>query len=115
MIKGVHNFGVFVEVFNGHEGLVHISELDTKRVQSTEGSFTIGQNIDVKCLGKNEKGQMRLSRRAVMLRDSTPGDAAGNATDVINPIKTPEIVAAVPVPVPEPAKKSIVSAAEDAY
>lgn len=70
-ITGIHSFGVFVEVLPGHEGLVHVSELDVKRVTSVEASFTIGQELDVKNLGKNEKGQLRLSRRAVLLRDST--------------------------------------------
>jgi len=68
---GIHSFGVFVEVLPGHEGLVHVSELDVKRVTSVEASFAIGQELDVKNLGKNEKGQLRLSRRAVLLRDST--------------------------------------------
>jgi polyribonucleotide nucleotidyltransferase len=33
-IKGVHNFGVFVEITPGYEGLIHVSELDTKKVSS---------------------------------------------------------------------------------
>ena len=79
-IKGVHNFGVFVEVLPGYEGLVHISELDVKRITSPEAAgFVIGQKLDVKFLGKNDKGQNRLSRRAVMLRDS-PSPAAGRST-----------------------------------
>jgi hypothetical protein len=55
-IKGVHGFGVFVEVLPGHEGLVHVSELDTKRVNNPEAAgYAAGQKIDVKCLGKNDK------------------------------------------------------------
>ena len=43
-IKGIHTFGVFVEVLPGYEGLVHISELDTKKVASVEKSgFVVGQ------------------------------------------------------------------------
>lgn len=79
-IKGIHNFGIFVEVLPGYEGLVHISELDSKKVLNIENlGLTAGQKIDVKYLGKNEKGQMRLSRKAVLMRDS-PKTATGAAT-----------------------------------
>jgi predicted RNA-binding protein with RPS1 domain len=37
-----------------------------------KAGFEVGQKLDVKYIGKNEKGQMRLSRRAVLMRDSTP-------------------------------------------
>ncbi len=81
-VKGVHNFGVFVEVLPGYEGLIHISELDVKKVQSPEAAgFVKGQKVDVKYLGKNEKGQMRLSRRAVLLRD-TPLTATGSTSSL---------------------------------
>jgi polyribonucleotide nucleotidyltransferase len=69
-IKNIHNFGVFVQVLPGYEGLVHVTELDIKKIAFPEKEFTTGQKIDVKYLGKNEKGQMRLSRRAVLRRDS---------------------------------------------
>lgn len=88
-IMGIHNFGLFVEVTRGHEGLVHVSELDIKRVASVlEAGFVVGERIDVKCLGRNDKGQLRLSRRAVLLRDSgvevssglSPGLSTGLST-----------------------------------
>ena len=70
-VKGVHAFGVFVEILPGYEGLIHISELDIKKVASPDKiGIAAGQKLDVKYLGKNEKGQMRLSRRAVLMRDS---------------------------------------------
>eukprot|EP00596_Hydrurales_sp_CCMP1899_P003549 CAMPEP_0119046454 /NCGR_PEP_ID=MMETSP1177-20130426/46662_1 /TAXON_ID=2985 /ORGANISM="Ochromonas sp, Strain CCMP1899" /LENGTH=812 /DNA_ID=CAMNT_0007019621 /DNA_START=307 /DNA_END=2745 /DNA_ORIENTATION=+ len=82
-IKGVHNFGVFTEILPGYEGLVHVSELDTKKIPSPEAAgFVSGQKIDVKYLGKNDKGQMRLSRRACLLRDNTPAAAVRPVTGV---------------------------------
>ena len=80
-ILSVHNFGVFVEISAGHEGLVHVSELDSKRVNEPEKSgFSVGTQIDVKYIGNNEKGQMRLSRRAVLLRDSPTSATGGPLT-----------------------------------
>jgi len=89
-IRGVQNFGVFVEVLPGYEGLVHISELDTKRIKSPEeAGYKEGDLLDVKCLGRNDKGQLRLSRRAVLLRnqedekkDKIPSTSAAAAEDV---------------------------------
>lgn len=86
----MHAFGVFVEVVPGHEGLIHVSELDTKKIANVEAAgFAVGQKLDVKCLGKNEKGQLRLSRRQVLMRDSaatipgapasTPSSPSGQA------------------------------------
>jgi polyribonucleotide nucleotidyltransferase len=77
-VRGVQNFGVFVEILPGLQGLVHVSELNTKRVTSVEGLFKVGDKVDVKLLGINEKGQLRLSRKAVLLEDSgaTPDSPA---------------------------------------
>ena len=69
-IISVHPFGCFVELPGGYEGLVHVSELDARKVAKPEDSFSPGQKVDVKYLGNNEKGQMRLSRRAVLMRDA---------------------------------------------
>lgn len=70
-IKGIHGFGVFVEVLPGYEGLVHISELEIKKIPDpTSAGFVVGQKIDVKCLGINDKGQLRFSRRAVLMRET---------------------------------------------
>lgn len=75
-VRGVQNFGVFVEILPGLQGLVHVSELNTKRVASVEGMFKVGDKMDVKLLGINEKGQLRLSRKAVLLEEAAPAAPA---------------------------------------
>ena len=62
----IKEFGCFVEVFPGKDGLVHISELANFRVKQTEDIVKLGDEIWVKCLGIDEKGRVRLSRRAAM-------------------------------------------------
>lgn len=62
----IKDFGCFVEVFPGKDGLVHISELANFRVKQTEDIVKLGDEIWVKCLGVDEKGRVRLSRRAAM-------------------------------------------------
>jgi polyribonucleotide nucleotidyltransferase len=62
----IKEFGCFVEVFPGQDGLVHISELANFRVKQTEDIVKLGDEIWVKCLGVDEKGRVRLSRKAAM-------------------------------------------------
>ena len=62
----VKEFGAFVEFLPGKDGLVHISELANFRVKKTEDVVKEGDEISVKCLGVDEKGRVRLSRKAAM-------------------------------------------------
>ena len=62
----IKEFGCFVEVFPGKDGLVHISELANFRVKQTEDIVKIGDEIWVKCIGIDDKGRVKLSRKAAM-------------------------------------------------
>ena len=76
----IKEFGAFVEFLPGKDGLVHISELANFRVKQTEDIVKMGDEIWVKCLGVDEKGRVRLSRRAAMAeRDQQMGGAPPKA------------------------------------
>jgi len=60
------DFGAFVEVFPGQDGLVHVSELSNKRVNKPEDVIKLGDEIWVKCIGVDDKGRVKLSRKAAM-------------------------------------------------
>ena len=60
----VVDFGAFVELWHGCEGMVHISELDTKRVKEVKDVVIEGDEIMVKVLAIDEKGKIKLSRKA---------------------------------------------------
>ena len=62
----IMDFGAFVEILPGTDGLVHISQLDTERVQKVTDVVKEGDMIDVKVLGIDKQGKIRLSRRAVL-------------------------------------------------
>ena len=62
----IKEFGCFVEVFPGKDGLVHISELANFRVKQAEDIVKAGDEIWVKCIGVDDKGRVRLSRKAAM-------------------------------------------------
>ncbi len=63
----VKDFGAFVEFLPGRDGLVPISELANFRVKKTEDVVRVGDEIWVKCLGVDEKGRVRLSRKQAMV------------------------------------------------
>ena len=65
-VVSIKEFGAFVEVFPGKDGLVHISELADFRVKRTEDVVKIGDMIWVKCIGIDDKGRVKLSRKAAM-------------------------------------------------
>jgi polyribonucleotide nucleotidyltransferase len=65
-VVSTKEFGAFVEVFPGKDGLVHISELADFRVKKTEDVAKIGEMIWVKCIGIDDKGRVKLSRRAAL-------------------------------------------------
>jgi polyribonucleotide nucleotidyltransferase len=66
IVKSVKEFGVFVECLPGQEGLVHVSELADFHVEDPNDICKVGDEIIVKCVGCDEKGRVRLSRRAVI-------------------------------------------------
>jgi len=76
-IVTIKEFGAFVEVLPGKDGLVHISELADFRVNRVEDVVKVGEMIWVKCVGVDERGKIKLSRKAAMKeRDEAAG---GNA------------------------------------
>jgi polyribonucleotide nucleotidyltransferase len=65
-VVSTKEFGAFVEVLPGKDGLVHISELADFRVKRTEDVVKIGDMIWVKCIGIDDKGRVKLSRKAAL-------------------------------------------------
>jgi len=73
----VKDFGCFVEFLPGKDGLCHISELANTRVNRTEDVVKEGEQIHVKCLGVDERGKVKLSRKAAMAEMNGEVDEAG--------------------------------------
>lgn len=79
-VVSTKEFGAFVEVFPGKEGLVHISELADFRVKKTEDVAKVGESIWVKCIGIDDKGRVKLSRKAA-LRERAEAEGVGGDHD----------------------------------
>ena len=65
----IEDFGCFVEIWPGCEGLVHISQLAEKRVEKTEDVVSLGDEILVKALGPDKKGRQNFSRKEALLEN----------------------------------------------
>ena len=63
-------YGAFVEFLPGKEGLLHISEISNKRLESMDGIFNVGDTVKVKLLEVDKKtGKFKLSRKALLERN----------------------------------------------
>ncbi len=65
-VTGIKEFGAFVEVLPGIDGLVHVSELADFRVERVEDICKMNDQMWVKCIGVDDRGKIRLSRREAM-------------------------------------------------
>ena len=66
-VKSILPFGAFVEILPGKDGLLHVSELDWKRVEHVEEYLKVGDEVEVKLLEIDQKtGKLRLSRKALL-------------------------------------------------
>uniref|UniRef100_A0A0E0HX39 polyribonucleotide nucleotidyltransferase n=1 Tax=Oryza nivara TaxID=4536 RepID=A0A0E0HX39_ORYNI len=82
-IKTIAPYGAFVEIAPGREGLCHISELSSSWLAKAEDAFKVGDRIDVKLIEINDKGQLRLSSRALLPdanQESSSKQQAGGST-----------------------------------
>ncbi len=68
----IEKFGCFVELWKGTDGLCHISKLAHERVQKTEDVVKLGDIINVKVIGIDDKGRIDLSRKAVLPKPKYP-------------------------------------------
>ena len=75
-VSRIVDFGAFVEIFPGTDGLLHISEIADRRVKDVRDELKEGQQIMVKCIGK-EGNKIKLSRKAILRDEQQKAEAAG--------------------------------------
>ncbi|MGC9518667.1 MAG: polyribonucleotide nucleotidyltransferase [Desulfuromonadaceae bacterium] len=73
-VKKIMDFGAFVEIFAGTDGLVHVSELAKERVRNVTDVLNEGDKVRVKCIGVDRQGKIKLSRKEA-LADDTKSDS----------------------------------------
>jgi polyribonucleotide nucleotidyltransferase len=65
-VTGIKDFGAFVEILPGKDGLCHISEMADRRIGTVDEVCKIGDKMWVKCIAVDDRGRIKLSRRAAM-------------------------------------------------
>jgi polyribonucleotide nucleotidyltransferase len=70
LVRRIAEFGAFVEILPGTDGLVHISELDVNRVRRVEDICKVGDRMDVKVINIDGDGKIRLSRKALLVNQN---------------------------------------------
>jgi len=78
-VKSTTPFGAFIEIMPGTEGLLHISEMQHGRTEKTEDVVKKGDRVRVKLIERDERGRLRLSRKALLPKpegttDGGPGE-----------------------------------------
>ena len=68
-VVDIHNFGAFVELWPGCEGLIHVSQLDDKRVEKPSDVVKVGDEIIAIATGYDKKGKLNLSRKELLKKD----------------------------------------------
>lgn len=73
-VVDIQNFGAFVEVWPGCEGLIHISQLDLNRVNKTSDVVSVGDYVLAIATGYDKKGKLNLSRKEVLLKNKVKNE-----------------------------------------
>jgi polyribonucleotide nucleotidyltransferase len=66
IVRGIQPFGAFVQILPGRDGLLHISEIDRKRINKVEDVLKLGDEIEVKVIGIDKDGKIKLSRKVLL-------------------------------------------------
>ena len=68
-MKSIQSYGAFVEIIPGKDGLLHISEVDWKRIENMDDVMKEGDTIEVKLIDIDKKsGKLKLSRKVLLPR-----------------------------------------------
>jgi polyribonucleotide nucleotidyltransferase len=76
-VTSVKDFGAFIEILPGRDGLCHISELDDKYVERVEDVVKVGDKLQVKVIAIDDQDRVKLSRKALLREQSGEAPAAG--------------------------------------
>ncbi|GCD76823.1 polyribonucleotide nucleotidyltransferase [Thermaurantimonas aggregans] len=72
-VKSIQTYGAFIEIGKGTDGLLHVSEIDHKRIANVSDVLKEGDKIDVKLIAIDEKGKLKLSRKVLLPKPEVSG------------------------------------------
>lgn len=65
-VVAIKDFGAFMELDGGYQGLLHISEIAHERIERVADHLTVGQQLSVVCIGRDLRGNLKLSRKSTL-------------------------------------------------
>lgn len=77
-VSSIKDFGAFIEIVPGKDGLLHISEIDHFRVARVDDVLRVGETLDVKVIAIDDQNRIKLSRKALIPAPNGGGDEGGN-------------------------------------
>tara|TARA_Y100000590_G_scaffold384353_1_gene455647 strand:+ start:453 stop:2687 length:2235 start_codon:yes stop_codon:yes gene_type:complete len=86
-VAKIASFGAFVQILPGTDGMVHISELANYRVANVEDEVTVGDEVEVKVIGVDQSGKIKLSMKALLDGDSTSSSDQPNSREEVEKIE----------------------------
>lgn len=88
IVVSIKDFGAFVELDGGHQGLLHISELSHEKVTRVTDALIVGEKLKVMCIGRDLRGNLKLSRKATIplktMGETTQPEVSGDASTVVS-------------------------------
>jgi len=75
-VVSIVDFGAFIEVLPGREGLLHISEVAPQRIRKVEDVLKLGEEVEVKVIDMDNSGKFKLSRKALLVKKPETADKA---------------------------------------
>nr|WP_200876138.1 polyribonucleotide nucleotidyltransferase [Schleiferia thermophila] len=72
-VKSIQTYGAFIEIGKGTDGLLHVSEIDHKRIANVSDVLKEGDKVEVKLIAIDEKGKLRLSRKVLLPKPEVSG------------------------------------------
>ena len=70
LVKSIQPYGAFVEIAEGTDGLLHISEIAHRRLKTVDEVLKEGDRVEVKLIGKDDRGKLKLSRKVMLPKES---------------------------------------------
>jgi S1 RNA binding domain protein len=83
-VVGITKFGAFVDLENGEKGLIHISKISRNYVKNISDYLHVGQEVEVKVIGKGKDGKLDLSMKDIPQPQQESGDSKARSSNVSN-------------------------------
>jgi polyribonucleotide nucleotidyltransferase len=111
-VARIVDFGAFITILPGKDGLLHISQIANERVENVSDYLTEGQEVTVKCLDVDQRGRIKLSIKE-LLEDEAPEEApVAEVAEAEEPAAEPEVAEVAEADVAEEAPAEDVDADE---